>query len=210
MMRFGIRVIGLVSTVILARLLVPEDFGLVALATVLAAGLAVFSEFSFDVALIQNQNAQRIDYDTAWTLSIIRNGLIAALLVALADPAAAFFGDSRLEEILYWLALGTFIEGFQNIGIVDFRKNLVFSKDFAFMTSAKLVSFSVTIVLAFFWRDYWALIAGILAGNCARVVLSFILHDFRPVLALKAWRPILSFSKWLLMNNILSFAYNRG
>ncbi len=74
-LRFAIRGIGLVSMIILARLLVPADFGLVAIATALAGALAAMSEFSFQVALIQNQAADRRHYDTAWTLGIIR-GLV--------------------------------------------------------------------------------------------------------------------------------------
>ena len=64
LLRLSIRAIGLVSIVILARLLVPEDFGLVALATAIYGALSVLSEFSFDVVLIQNQNADRRHYDT--------------------------------------------------------------------------------------------------------------------------------------------------
>ena len=76
-MRFAIRAIGLVSIVILARLLVPADFGLVALATMLYGLIEVMGEFSFDVVLIQTQSADRRHYDTAWTLTAIRNLVLA-------------------------------------------------------------------------------------------------------------------------------------
>ena len=63
--QLAIQVIGLISTIILARLLIPADFGLVALATTILAGLQALSELSFDVALIQNPHAGRPEYDSA-------------------------------------------------------------------------------------------------------------------------------------------------
>ena len=76
-LRLSMRGIGVVSMVVLARLLVPADFGLAAMATALAGALAAMSDFGFQVALIQNQAADRRHYDTAWTLDIIRGLLVA-------------------------------------------------------------------------------------------------------------------------------------
>src|SRR5690242_2803817 len=130
--QLAIQVIGMLSMMILARLLVPADFGLVALATALSGALHAISEFSFDLALIQNQSATRREYDTAWTLCICRNTLLAAALAAGAGLIASSFGDERLEPVVYWLALGTFFSGFQNIAVVDFRKELAFHRDLVF------------------------------------------------------------------------------
>src|SRR5438067_13812665 len=77
-----IQAIAMLSTMVLARLLVPADFGLVALATALSGALNALTELSFDLALIQNQTAARREYDTAWTLSICRNAILAAVLAA--------------------------------------------------------------------------------------------------------------------------------
>ena len=209
-MRFVIRAIGLVSMVILARLLVPEDFGLVVLATMLYGLIEIMGQFGFDVVLIQNQSADRRHYDTAWTLTVIRNLVLAGLLVAGARWAAGFFEEPRLAAILYWLALAAFVEGFANIGVVNFRKELQFHKDFAFMLGAKLGMFMVAVPLAFIWRDYWALVAGIVAGAFVRVALGYLMQPYRPRFSLAMWLEIVSFSKWLVANNILGFAYNRS
>jgi O-antigen/teichoic acid export membrane protein len=93
-----IQAIAMLSTMVLARLLVPADFGLVALATALSGALHAISEFSFDLALIQNQSAARREYDTAWTLSICRNAILAGVLAAGAGLIASAFGDERLER----------------------------------------------------------------------------------------------------------------
>ncbi len=208
--RLAVRGIGLISMMVLARLLLPEDFGLVALATLLVALLEVMSEFSFDVVLIQNREATRSHYDTAWTLSIMRGAVIAVLLLALAGPSAVFFEEPRIESIVSCLALIAVIGGFENIGIVDFRKNLQFNKDMAFMVGAKLGSFVVTLLFAILWRDYWALVAGIIAGTILRVVLSYAMQEYRPRLSLAEWRSIMGVSKWLLVNNLLRFAFLRS
>ena len=70
LMRLADRGIGLVSLAILARLLLPEDFGLVALAVSIIALVDMFGQFGADVALIQNQHAERRHYDSAWTLNL--------------------------------------------------------------------------------------------------------------------------------------------
>ncbi len=205
-----IQIIAMLSTMILARLLVPADFGLVALATALSGALHAISEFSFDLALIQNQSAARRDYDTAWTLSICRNAILAGALAAGAGLIASSFGDERLEPVVYWLALATFFNGFQNIAVVDFRKELAFHRDLVFMVVGKLGPMIVTVPLAFIWRDYWALIAGIVAGSVFRVALSFAMHPYRPRISFDRWRDLMHFSKWLLIGNLCGFIYGRS
>jgi O-antigen/teichoic acid export membrane protein len=207
--RLGVQAIGFLSTLILARLLVPADFGLVALATAFSEALQAISEFGLDVVLIQNRGASRAHYDTAWTLAICRNSLLALCLIICAAPMSPLLGDARLEAILYWLATATFIGGFQNVGVIDFRKHLAFHKDLVFMVLAKLSGFVVTVPLAFLWRDYWALVVGIVLGAFARVGLSYVMHHYRPRLSFACWREIMHFSKWLLLTNVTDFAFIR-
>ena len=208
--QLAIQAIGMLSTIILARLLVPADFGLVALATALAGALQAVSEFSFDQALIHNQSAGRREYDTAWTLSICRNAILAAMLAVGAGLITSSFGDERLEPVVYWLALGTFFNGFQNIAIVDFRKELAFHRDLVFMVVGKLGPTAVMVPLAFVWRDYWALVAGIVAGSVFRVALSFVMHKYRPRITFAASRELIHFSKWLVLSNLCIFIYARS
>ncbi len=204
-MRLAIRMIGIVSTIILARLLVPADFGLVAVATTIYGFIEIMSQFSFDVVLIQKQDAKRDYYDCAWTLSIIRSLVTALTLFAGAGVAADFFEDPRLVEILYVLCLVTLVTGFANIGIVEFRKKLNFKKDFQYLVYTKICSFVVTLFFAFILRSYWALVLGIASSALVQLGLSYAMHPFRPRWSLARWREIMNFSKWLLLNNILAF-----
>lgn len=204
------RGIGVLSTIILARLLLPEDFGLIALAQIALGLLEAMSEFGFDNALIRKQTNERKYYDTVWTLQLIRSCTVAAVTVALAVPAAAFFDEPRLEAVLYVVAFATAIAGLENVGIVDFRKNLLFHKEFIFTAAVRFTAFAVTIVLAVIWRDYWALVIGMVAARLIRVILSYILHPYRPKLSLVVWGEIMRFSKWLMLNSMIRFVVERS
>jgi len=203
------RSIGLVSTIILARLLEPGDFGLVALATAFLGLLLLLASFSFDVVLIQKQNADRHLYDTAWTFNVIFCVLLALALLIAAIPLAHFYNESRLENILYVLALSTFIGGFGNIGPVAFRKDLQFHKEFYFLLAKKLMAFTVCMTLAFTLRNYWALVWGTFAGRILEVLLSYRVHPYRPRFCLSSRKELFGFSMWLFLNNAIFFIHNR-
>ena len=199
------RGIGLISTIILARLLLPQDFGLIAMAMSIIAALELLHAFSFDLALIQKQQTTREHYDTAWSFNVIFGVLSASLLYLLAPIASAFYEEERLQLVIYFLAIGMLITSLQNIGVVDFRKKMEFSKEFKWLLSRKIVAFVVTVSLAFTIKNYWALVAGMLAGKLTATILSYIMHPYRPRISFAASKELFSFSSWLLINNILFF-----
>ena len=141
--RMAVRFIGVISLVILAKILGPEDYGLVGKAAVIYGFLEMITELGLESALIANQKATHNHYSSAWTIHIMRGALIALVLVALAIPAANLMQEERLELIIYCYAAISFLRGFYNIGVVDFRKNMTFSKDFYYSLYQKLASFFV-------------------------------------------------------------------
>lgn len=209
-MRFGFRAIGFASTVILARLLVPEDFGIVAMAMMVVGLLEAMSMFGFHVFLIRKQDADRVYYDTAWSMSILRGLFVALLLLLMARFVSDLFGEPRVEQVMYVLALVAVVDGLENVGVVDFRKHFRFDRDFAYMLCPKVGSFVVTISLAVALRSYWALVMGIFFGSVLKVTLSFVMHPFRPKVSLRVWREIFTYSKWLLANSVMGYISNRG
>lgn len=204
------RGIGFVSTLILARILVPADFGLVAMAMSILAALELLGAFSFDLALIQNQRAERRHYDTAWTFGVVFGLIKAVGMCALALPAAAFFNEPRVTGVMLALAVGTAIQGFDNIGTVAFQKDLQLHKDFQLGLAKKLAGFFVTVGLALWLQSHWALVAGVLAMRLTGLVLSYTMHPYRPRLCWEATGELFNYSKWLLLNNVLIFLNNRG
>jgi PST family polysaccharide transporter len=203
LLKLGERGLGLVSTVVLARLLVPEDFGLTAMAMSLIGIVQLLEAFNFDVALIQNQNAERRHYDTAWTINLLFAAGSAAILFALAEPAADFYSEPRLVAVIQVLSLGVLITGFRNIGVVAFRKDLAFDKEFRFLLTKKVVSVAVTLTAAVLWRSYWALVAGTIVGWALETALSYGFHPYRPRPSLAARRELFRFSSWIFATNAL-------
>jgi len=203
------RSIGLASMVILARLLVPEDFGLIAMATALLALLELFGTLGVDMALIQNASATRRHLDTAWTFNIIQGAAIGLGLLALAVPAVHFYNELRLEAVIMCLAVASFIQGFENIGTVMFRKELRFQQEFKLLFCKRLAAFVVTISLAFALRNYWALLGGMIMGRLASVGLSYALQSYRPRFSLAARSELFHFGKWLVVGNTLYFVTTR-
>lgn len=198
-MRWSIRGIGLVSTAILARLLTPADFGLIAMAMLFISLLEVLASFGIDIALIQNQNTERTHYDTAWTFKIIQGLALAIIMFTAAPYLALYFNEEKVINIIRVLALAIFVSSFQNIGIVAFRKELDFAKEFKFMVYGKLIGFVVTVFLAFYLRNYWALVAGIVFHRFFSVILSYVMHPFRPKISLEKAGELWGFSKWMVI-----------
>ena len=208
--KFGDRGLGLISTIILVRVLTPADFGLVAMGTSVIAICELLGRLGLDVALIQNPDVTRRHYDTAWTISVILSAATAVAIVFLAAPAATFYGEPRLLPIFLSLALGSFISGFENIGTVAFQKELRFKKEFQFFFGKKLAAFLVTVPLALILQSYWALIAGIVVGRLVGVALSYYLQDYRPRWSLAVWRELFHFSKWLVIHSVCYTLNNRA
>ncbi|MBU3070886.1 lipopolysaccharide biosynthesis protein [Aestuariicella sp. G3-2] len=209
-MRFSIKGIGLVSTVILARLLLPEDFGVVAISMSIFAFIKLMCDTGFGTALIQKQNASADLYNTAWTLNVILGTTASVILIVVSFFADDYFEDSRLTPILQVLALVSFIASFGNIGIVNFRKEMNFKKDFQYNVLAKVINFSITMIAAFSLKNYWALLIGMLSNSFINVFLSYRMHPYRPSISIRSWRELLGFSIWLQINNVLFFINNKS
>lgn len=204
------RSIGIVSTLILARLLVPGDFGLVAMATAIGGLLDLLGAFSFDVALIQNAAAERRHYDTVWTINAIVQIVCGVAIIALAGPAAVFYSEPRLAGVMYVLAFSYLLGAFGNVGVVAFRKDLDFKKEFNFIFARRIVTFAATISCAFILRSYWALLIGITLGRVVGLIMSYTMNSYRPRFSLSAAGELFHFSKWMLINNGLSFLLRDG
>lgn len=200
---------GVISTLILARLLVPKDFGIVGMATSVIAFIELINSFGFDNALIQRNDADRRHFDTAFTLNVLLGVSCGLLIAAAAHPTATFYSEPGLVPVMLVLALATGIQGLENIGTVEFRRAMDFRREFAFLATKRILVFAVTIAAAFEMRSYWALVIGMLFGRAAAVMLSYVFHPYRPRWSLEKVSDLMSFSIWLLINNALSFLSSR-
>ena len=209
-LRLADRSIGLVSVLFLARLLAPADFGLVAMGTVILGALEAVSAFGFEMALIKRQAKDRARWDSAWTLNVIIGAVNAGVMAALAPAAAVFYGEPRVTHVMLVLSASALVSGMRNIGMVEFEQDLRFGPIVVLALVRRVSSFVLTLALAWWYGSYWALLAGMVAGHMIDLLLSYRVSPYRPRFSLVAWRDLFSFSKWLLVNNMLSYAGSRG
>ncbi|MGB0909718.1 MAG: lipopolysaccharide biosynthesis protein [Nitrospirales bacterium] len=209
-MRWGVRLIGLASTVILARLLMPEDFGMVAMAMVFVGLVTQLLDFGLEFGLLRNPHAERKHYDTTWTIRLLQVGGIAVLLAVASPFIASTYDEPRVMPILWVIAFGAFVRAWENIGTIDFRKHLEFDRDFKFNIYLKLGGFLVTIGLAFYLRSYWALVFGTMFNQCVAVGLSYQMSLYRPRFSLEAVGEVFSFSQWMLVRGLANYTFGRG
>lgn len=196
------RGIGIVSIAILARLLLPEDFGIIAMASLVVALADVLLNFGVHVPLIQKQDATQEHYDAAWTLRLLQTSISTVVLFLLAPVAADYFQDARIEIVLRFLSFSLLLGGLENIGVVNFQKHMQFGAEFRFRFLRRMSGFFVTVVLAILLRSYWALVIGMLTERALGVVLSYWFHPMRPKISFTKFRDIFSVSQWMLLYSI--------
>lgn len=197
-MRWSDRLIGLISTLVLARLLIPEDFGIIAMASLVIALADVVFDLGVHVTLIQNRAPLQEHFDTAWTLGLLQSAVATLALFLCAPFAAQYFHEPRVENVIKVLGLALVISGLENIGVVNFQKDMRFDKDFVFMFTKRLSGFIATIVCAWVLQSYWALVIGTVFGRTVGVACSYWIHPMRPRPSLSRVREILGVSQWLL------------
>lgn len=206
------RILSFLRLVILARLLVPEDFGLMGIALLSLATLETFSETGFQQALIQKKKNIEEYLNTAWTTQILRGIILFIILFSLASYAVAFFNAPLARPIIQIISLSLLVQAFTNVGIVYFQKELEFNKQFIYELGGTLADFMVAIVAASILRSVWALVFGFLAGSIARLIASYFIHPWRPRLdfdLVKA-KELFGFGKWIFGSSILIFLVTQG
>lgn len=206
------QVLFLVRTVVLARLLSPNDFGLFGIALLTLSVLDTFSKTGFQQALIQKKGDIRPYLDSGWTVSVIRGLLLYSALFFLAPCAAAFFNAPAATLIIRVMSLSVLLQGFTNIGIVYFQKELEFDKRFVYELSGVLADFVVALTAALLFRSVWAFVLGLLAGNAVRCIASYAMHSFRPRLSfhLGKVRRLWGYGRWIFGTHIVTFLFNQG
>ena len=201
------KLIGFISTLILARLLMPDDFGVVAATSIITGLFHIISSVGTDQYLIRKKIVNYEEYNTGWTINIIMKSISAVSIFLLADPIAEFMGDDRLILILQVVCISPLLAGFFNIGMFLYERDYNFKPKFILGLSSRILGFIIKITLALYLQNYWAFIFAEILENLLVVVGSFIIHPFRPKFSLIGWRQQWGFSQWILLKSI--FVYFR-
>lgn len=205
-MRWSVKAIGLVSTAILARFLQPQDYGVVSMAFLVVGLVDTFLNTGAASALVRlGSNPSVAQINSAWSLRGIQGCLMAIVLLAVSPLAATYFAEPRVMRVLWVVSVCMAFMGFSNIGMTLAYRDLKFAVEFKQALYTKLASVSITLLAAWYFVDYRALVSGIVAGFIVEWWLSYQLHTYRPRWCTESIGEIWQISKWLLVTGIGSF-----
>lgn len=201
------QVFGLIKIAILARLLAPNDFGTMGFALLTMSALETFSQTGFQSALIQKQGEIEAHLDVTWTFLVLRAILLFLIMYCLAPYVAAFFAAPPVEGLVRFIGVSMLLGSLTNIGVIYFQKDLQFNKLLVYQFSVTLADFVVAVVSAFIFRDVWALAFGYLAANVVGVVVSYLIHPYRPRISFdfSVAGQMFGFGKWVLGSSIIVY-----
>jgi polysaccharide transporter, PST family len=168
------------AVVVLARLLPPAAFGLVAMTVALSAILEPIRELGLSSATIQKAEITHAQVSTLFWINVALGAAVGLGLFLAAPLVAAFYGQDELVAVTHWLALSFFIGGFGAQHWALLRRQMRFGAVAIMETGAELVGFALAIVLALMGADYWALIAQRLVSATIVLVGCLTLCRWRP------------------------------
>ncbi len=204
----------LISNLILTRLLFPEAFGIMALVTVLLVGLTLFSDMGVGPAIMQSKRGDEADFlDTAWTIQILRGGILWLAACALAYPAALFYDQPLIASLLPVAALSLLIAGFVPTRVDTANRHLLLGRLTVLDLIATLIGIAVMLVLAMITRSVWSLAVGGVVTALVRLMLMTLLlpgHRNRLRWEAAAGRELLHFGFWIFLSSVCGFLVSQG
>jgi len=204
---FGVKAIFLVRLLVLARLLSPDDFGLLAISSVVIDVLMRVTNFGMIPALVQRIEAGEEHYDVAWTVGVLRAVGVAAVTIVAAPIVAQLFAEPRATDLIRVLALRPLIDAGASIQVARLIRNLRF-RSLAFIELPKALANTLAAIALAHWLGVWALVAGALVGSSAYLVVSYIVAPHRPRLAFNhtAARSLIRFGQWIFFTSLVIMA----
>jgi PST family polysaccharide transporter/lipopolysaccharide exporter len=199
----GARGIALLRTLILARLLVPDDFGLLAISWLTFEIGMAFTEFGLRQALLQRPSIDSRDRDTAWTVELVRACAVVSVILVGAPLIAELFGEPRAAPLIRIIAASQIIDALESIGLVDLSRSLRFRPQAAISLTGSIVFTIVAIVLAPS-LGVWGVAVGVVAGSVTQTVMSYIIAPYRPriVFDRQIARTLFIFGRWVYLSRI--------
>lgn len=197
------RVIDLGTMLILARLLSPSDFGLVAIAMTVVTIIEAAFELPLSQALVRLPAIKDSHYNTAFTLSLLRGVLLCAVISLIAVPFANFYNHPGLVPLIQSLSIAPAARGLINPRMAEFAKNMNFKYEFWFELIGKFAAFVVGITAALLTHSYWSLALCTITAPVIMALQSYCLVPFRPKLTLVDWQEFIDFLGWISLSQIV-------
>lgn len=210
----GAQAIRLASNLILTRILFPEAFGLMALVTVITVGLMMFSDVGVGPSIAQSKRGDDPDFlNTAWTIQIIRGGLLWAITLAIAGPVARFYEQPDLVLYLPVAGFALVITGFLPTRIETAHRHLVFGRLTQLDLAAQFIGVGFMVVLALITGSVMALVAGAVLTALARLILTWRFlpgEGNRLRLEPASVHEQIHFGKWIFLSTAFAFVSTQG
>ena len=202
--KFLARLLDFVSLLVLARLLSPADFGIVAIATSVLVIVEAILDLPLTQALVRIPSPSERMFATAFTLSLMRGTAISLLMIVVAWPMALFYNDPRLFPLVAVISIAPAMRSVISPRMVLFMQRFDFRREFALDLLAKgaTLIFSVGVVLA--TDSYWGLAIGAVAGPTTSTIVSYIFAPMRPRLSLSEWKHFQDMVGWNTVSQVLN------
>lgn len=210
--KFGTQIIAIIPGMILARLISPEEYGVVAMAAVFSGLAYVLVDGGFGTALFQKKDADHLDCCTVFYFNIGICSLVYTLFFLIAPYCAAFFNMPEVTGIMRVSLLGLITNAFGSIHGLLFRKRLEFRKPAIRNIVVQIISATVAIVMALTGCGYWALvIQGLLQTTCGSIA-NWLMCDWRPTLTFSLGRlkDMFGFGSKMFITILIDYGFNKG
>ncbi len=197
-------------SVVLARLLMPEDYGLVALAGMFLVLIGTFTDTGIGTALIQKKDPDELDYNTVFYSNFIISFLSYAIVFVGAPFFADWYGKPEMTSILRIIALSMPIGAFSGVQSAFVRKQMIFKKLFVVTLIGSIVSAIVGLVMAYCGFGVWALVGQNLAASIINCIVMFFIVSWHPkfVFSYQRFKSLFSFGWRITIVNIINtFSY---
>lgn len=209
----GLSIASFLVGIVLARLLSPEDFGIVSLTSIFFVITKGLIDGGFSSALIQKKDINDIDYSSVFWYNIALSSLSIVLINLIASRIALYYEEPILEQVILLLSLGMMIDSFSIVQVAQLNKKLQF-KTLALASTLRTAIYGcASILLAFLGHGVWAIIFGTLVSNTFYLVTIWYKSKWRPnlIFSLESIRSMFGFGHKMLfinlMNNIFTNLY---
>jgi O-antigen/teichoic acid export membrane protein len=202
------QVTRLASTLVLARMVAPQAFGLVALVSVFLSGLELLSDLGIGMDVIQNERGDDpVFINTAFIIQMGRGVLLWALASALAYPFAIFYNQPAIVALALVGSLSTLIRGFSSSSIWTLTRHVRLKELTILSTGSDVFGLFVSVIWALISPTAWALVVGRVAATVALTVASHVIAEYPVSLVwdVKAAREILAFGGGMLLSSSTYF-----
>lgn len=199
--------VGAGTIVLLARLLQPADFGIFAIALIFKDLLVDLTKLGLGEAIIQRRVDPLPYVDDAWVFGLLRHVALGVGLVLFAPYAAGFFDEPNAVGLMYVIAFGIAIQGLKNPVLFILQKDMKF-KEFGIVNHCRFWVETITVIAMALWlKSAYALAFGFVANSVAWIIVSYLIHPYRPKLRLdmKRIRELTTYGKWITLEQATLF-----